>query len=195
MTSEDKSEVFDRHGVFADAAIGMLVELIRLETEPAASHAAKEIARRFSPLIRSYWYSKRCGEYDDFSQEVLTRLFVALPHLREAEAFPGLFRQIVVRAAADYWRRFQPLGEDVPEEELEEIADPAGDFSEELVTKLFVLSYLDKLPPRERQILWMLYYEDLDPVEIANLLSISQGAVRTTKVRALTRLREALKKM
>lgn len=195
MTLEDKSEVFERREVFAESALGMLVELVRFQVEPGASRAAKEIARRFSPLIRSFWHAKRCGEYEDFSQEVLTRLFVALPHLRDVDAFPGLLRQIVVTAAADYWRRYRDPGVDVTEEVLEEIADPSADFSEELISKLFVLSYLEKLPAREREVLRLLYYDDLDPEEIANLLTISAGAVRTTKVRALTRLRELLKKM
>lgn len=195
MTSDDKSEVSEAREGLADAALGSLVELLRLQSEPAASRSAVEIARRFSPLIRRFWRLNRCGDYEDFSQEVLTRLFVALPHLRTAAAFPGLFRQIVVGAAADYWRRHQPAGVDVPDEELKELPDPDADFTEALVTRLLVGSYLELLPSREREVLQLLYFADLDTSEAARILGITPGALRTTKVRALARLREAIRNM
>lgn len=196
MTSDDRSGVSDGSVPgLADATLGTLVELLRLRAEPAASHAASEIACRFSPLIRRFWRSNRCGDLEDFSQEVLTRLFVALPHLRSIDAFPGLFRQVVVGAAADYWRRQQPAVVDMSDEDLREIPDLTADFSEELITRLLVRSYLDLLPPREREVLVLLYLADMDVAEAAERLGITPGALRTTKVRALTRLRDALKKV
>jgi len=193
MTSDDTSAASDegRRGL-ADMPLGALVELLRLRSEPTASRAAAEVARRFSPLVRRFWRTNRCGDYDDFSQEVLTRLFVALPHLRSVDAFPGLFRQIVLATAADFWRRRHPPGVDVPEEQLHAIADPVADFSEALVTRLLVRSYLELLSRREREVLELLYFEDMDPADAAKVLGITAGALRTTKVRALTRLRDAL---
>jgi len=41
-------------------------------------------------------------------------------------------------------------------------------------------------------VLELLYFEDMDPADAAKVLGITAGALRTTKVRALTRLRDAL---
>lgn len=195
MSSDDRSGASELPHGLAEVALGALVELVRLQAEPAASRAAAELARRFSPLIRRYWRDKRCGDYEDFSQEVLTRLFAALPHLRKVAAFPGLFRQVVVGAAADHWRRHRPGEVDLPDAELEKIAAPDADFGEELVTRLLVRSHLELLPAREREVLRLLYFGDLDVAEAARVIGITPGAVRTTKVRALARLRDALGKM
>jgi len=195
MASGGRSGGSEAPGALTGAPLGSLVELIRLSAEPAASHAAQEVSRRFLPLLRKFWHANNCGEYDDFSQEVLTRLFAALPHLRVVEAFPGLFRQIVVTSAADFWRRQRPPGPEVSQEELESLPDPSADFSEELVTKLLVRSYLELLPSREREVVELLYFADLDPAEVAQMLGIAPGAVRTTKVRAIGRLRDAIRKM
>lgn len=195
MNFDAKSGDSDLRRGMADASLVTLVDLLRLQTEPLSSWAAAEIGRRFASLIRRFWRANRCGDYEDFSQEVLTRLFSALPRLRAADAFPGLFRQVVVGAAADYWRHRQPDVVDVPDEQFGEIPDPDADFGEELVTRLLVRSYLELLPSRERQVLLLLYFDDMDALEVANALGISAGAVRTTKVRALRRLREAITKM
>ena len=53
-------------------------------------------------------------------------------------------------------------------------------------------SYLELLSRREREVLELLYFEDMDPADAAKVLGITAGALRTTKVRALTRLRDAL---
>jgi len=48
------------------------------------------------------------------------------------------------------------------------------------------------LPPRQREVLVLRYYADLDPAEIAATLRISQGSVRATTSRGLATLARAL---
>lgn len=164
-----------------------IIALLKLGSgDPRSSAAAVEILRRFRPLLRKYWAWHRLGEFDDFVQETMVRLFVALPNLRSAEAFPGLFRRIVIGTATDTLRA--PRSETVDLAEVDE-ARLAIEFDESLSTGVVVRSYLEHLPQREREVLEMLFFDDIDPAEAAMRLSITEGAVRTTKSRALGRIR------
>lgn len=153
-----------------------------------ADEAIKEILRRFHPLLRKYWRWPRVGDYEDFLQEVMVRLFSALPHLRDPDAFPGLLRSIVLATSADLLRRKSAETVDITD-----VAERfAVEFDESTATPLVVRSYLELLPPREREVLYLSFFADLDPAEIAKSLGLSAGAVRMTKSRALARLRTLL---
>jgi len=194
MTSDAKSEAIEERLRLDAASLSSLVAMLRLQIEPTSSIAAVEISRRFSPLIHGFWIRHRCGEFNDFHQEVLARLFSALPKLQVDEAFPGLFKQIVLATAGDYWRKEKNhLNEsDISEDEIQAVPDPRKDFTEELATKLFVRSFLDRLPVRERLVLRLLFLHELDIQEVAKKLEITPGAVRMTKARAFERLRHMM---
>jgi RNA polymerase sigma factor (sigma-70 family) len=55
-----------------------------------------------------------------------------------------------------------------------------------------VLSAVSRLSVRQRAVVFLTYWEDLDPVAIAQLLDISDGAVRSHLARGKSRLKEAL---
>jgi RNA polymerase sigma factor (sigma-70 family) len=48
---------------------------------------------------------------------------------------------------------------------------------------------LSKLPPRQRAVLVLRYYEQLTDAEIADVLGVSRGTVRSQASRALDKLR------
>ncbi|MFO0954030.1 MAG: sigma-70 family RNA polymerase sigma factor [Isosphaeraceae bacterium] len=58
--------------------------------------------------------------------------------------------------------------------------------------RLLVRAALEQLPPRDREVLVLLYMEDLSAVEIAVVLDMTEGAVRVRHLRALDRLRRLL---
>src|SRR5262249_54253574 len=58
--------------------------------------------------------------------------------------------------------------------------------------RLRVRAALEQLPPRDREVLVLLYMEDLSAVEIAATLGMTEGAVRTRHLRALERLRRLM---
>lgn len=169
-----------------------LVSQLRLGHEPNASSAAVEIGRLFSPLIRKYWRDQHCGEYADFFQDVMVRLLRALPQLREYNAFPGLFRRIVITAAADYWRTQGQHDKNVVDIDIESLE---RSFDDDLSTPVLIRTYLDWLPPREKEVIEMIFMQDLDVEEIAKMLVVSAGSVRMTKARGLQRLRSLIQKV
>ena len=82
-------------------------------------------------------------------------------------------------------------GEDhgIAAEELEGALDPE---IESIGDREAIKSALSQLPPRERVIIVMRYYQDLSQTEIAHRLGISQMHVSRLQHRALNRLKQAL---
>jgi len=68
----------------------------------------------------------------------------------------------------------------------EDAEDPRAD------VRVDVRSALAGLPERERELLFMAYWEDLTQEEIAAVLGITAGALRVRLTRARSRLRDAL---
>lgn len=54
---------------------------------------------------------------------------------------------------------------------------------------------INKLPPRQRELIFLRYYNDLSPREIADMLSISYRAVVNTLYKAMVSLREDKSKL
>jgi len=168
-----------------------LVAGLRQADAAAASPYAAEIIRRFEPLLRrawSQWGSPQ--DYRDFVQEVFLHLFGGLPCLRDTRAFPGYLRRVVQSVAVSRLRsRRRADSENDPLPDPDTLVDR---FDERLMAAVFVRSYLEELPPREREVARLTYLEESSAEDIAVRLALSASAVRATKSRATRRLREIL---
>lgn len=164
------------------------------------SEATQEILRRFEPLLRKYF--RRIGErpdtYRDFVQDVVLRLLLALPKLRNPDAFAGLMRRIVVGAAADAVRKRTRESARADVELLEQqsheqqIRELAAVFDCGFSTALVVRASQEELPPRERQVIDLLIVQGLELSEAAQRLGMSHATIRMIKSRAVKRLRRIL---
>lgn len=190
MTIEEEHTKVDlRLTDAAQAKLSQILIWLRSGEEPAASNAASELARRFQPLMRRFWREHAGGAYEDFVQEVLLRLFRAFRRDTDVQALPGLLKRIVVGVAADYWRS------QAKHELGREQFDPAEldiAFQEEIAPAVAMSVLTDNLSPREREVVEMSFVADMDTVNIASALGVSEGAVRMTRARALRRLRKLL---
>jgi RNA polymerase sigma-70 factor (sigma-E family) len=97
-------------------------------------------------------------------------------------------RQILVNASVDRWRRLRrrpetPLAGPGP--------DPAAaDTVAAVADRDLLLRGLAALPPRQRAVLVLRYYEDLTEAQTATMLGCSVGTVKSQAARAIERLRE-----
>ena len=97
-------------------------------------------------------------------------------------------RRILANAANDRWRRAVRR----PERPLDSrhadlvVADQADTVAE----RDFLIRALAGLPPRQRTVLVLRYYNDLSEAEIADVLGCSVGTVKSQASRGLARLRE-----
>ena len=98
-------------------------------------------------------------------------------------------RRILANAANDRWRRAarrpeRPLGPG-------EAGPVAQDQADVVAERDFLIRALAGLPPRQRTVLVLRYYNDLSEAEIADALGCSAGTVKSQASRGLARLREA----
>jgi RNA polymerase sigma-70 factor (sigma-E family) len=98
-------------------------------------------------------------------------------------------RQMLVNASVDRWRRLRRH----PETPLAVTgADPAAaDTAAVVADRDLLLRGLAALPPRQRAVLVLRYFEDLSEAQTAVLLRCSVGTVKSQAARGLARLRDS----
>jgi RNA polymerase sigma-70 factor (sigma-E family) len=144
------------------------------------------VAERGDRLLRTAALlagSREAGE--DLLQSALERL---LRNRRRIDGDPEAYvRRTLYNLAVDGWRR-QRLWQ--RKAALAEPGPPA-DLTAAVDLRDAVVRMLVQLPPRQRAILVLRYFEDLSEAETARALSCSVGAVKSATSRGLARLRES----
>jgi RNA polymerase sigma-70 factor, ECF subfamily len=154
--------------------------------------ALEELYRRYAP--RLYGFGVRVLGSRDLAEELVQETFVRL--WRTAASFDhgrgsvGAFLFTIARnIAVDLWRRpssrpFDP--------EPDEVAEPGGDPVDAVVTVLAVRDAMRDLSPAHREVLELTYRGGLKQTEIADVLGLPLGTVKTRTYYALRALRLAL---
>jgi RNA polymerase sigma-70 factor (sigma-E family) len=124
---------------------------------------------------------------DDLVQEALAKAYVKWSRVAAADR-PDLYvRRILVNINNSWWRRRSSRDLTVAQ-----VADSAGgsDIGTDAAERDLLWRLVVRLPPRQRAVVVLRYYEDLDDVSIAEILSCSAVTVRTTALRGLATLRD-----
>ncbi|MFC7587901.1 SigE family RNA polymerase sigma factor [Nonomuraea antimicrobica] len=155
-----------------------------MEPDP---HFAEFVAERGDALLR-YGYVLAGNPHDaaDLVQEALLKLRAAWPRLRRKENAESYARTTMARLHIAAWRlrRRERLVWDLPELEHH---DQVPDGDEQRMWQAVA-----GLPRKQRAVLVLRYYEQLADAEIAAVLGISSGTVRSQAARALDKLRTAI---
>ena len=124
---------------------------------------------------------------EDLVQTALAKTYLRWHRLREPAAAEAYVRRVMVTTLIR-WRRRRWLGE-IPAAELPEHAGQdaygAADTRDLLRTALL------RLPPPQRAVLVLRYYEDMSEDEAARVLGCSRGTVKSRTSRALAALRRS----
>jgi RNA polymerase sigma-70 factor (sigma-E family) len=143
---------------------------------------ARFAAERGDALLR-YGYLLTGNPHDaaDLVQEGLVRLRGAWPRVRSKRDPEAYVRTTMTRLRVNTWRlrRRERSHADLPEHP---VFDSAYDDS--------VWRALGTLPARQRAVLVLRYYEGLPDAEIAEIMGISRGTVRSQAARAIEKLRQ-----
>lgn len=121
----------------------------------------------------------------DLVQTSLAKLYLAWDRLDDREHVDGYARRVLVNEHRSGWRRPWRRREVVAAVLPEEGALPALYDG----TRAAVWAFVATLPPRQRAVLVLRYYEDLTEAETADVLGISVGTVKSQASRALAALR------
>ena len=92
-------------------------------------------------------------------------------------------RAVLVNSFTSWWRRRS--SSEVPTEKLPETASPTHGVEE----RDLLWQALGRLPRRQQAVVVLRYYEDLSEAEIAAVLGISRGTVKSQCSKALAHLR------
>ncbi|MFI6602977.1 SigE family RNA polymerase sigma factor [Nonomuraea sp. NPDC050536] len=139
------------------------------------------VRARGSALLRyGYVLTGNPDDAADLVQEALLKLSDAWRRVRNKDNPEAYVRTIMARQHISWWRRRrrEHLTDDVPEGFYVD-SHASGELWNALRT----------LPRRQRAVLVLRYYEDLADQEIAEILGVSRGTVRSQAFRALAALR------
>ncbi|MFC6884511.1 MULTISPECIES: SigE family RNA polymerase sigma factor [Actinomadura] len=131
-----------------------------------------------------------CGDRhlaEDLVQTTLGKLYVSWRRVQRADN-PGAYaRAVLMRTYLSHMRKHS--SKETPWQRLPDRAAAGG---ADQALRVTLLDGLARLPPQDRAVLVLRYWEDLSVEDVASTLRLSNGAVRNRSMRALGRLREAL---
>jgi RNA polymerase sigma-70 factor (sigma-E family) len=121
----------------------------------------------------------------DLTQTTLTKLYVSWRKVSQADNPSAYAQKVLFRAYLDHRRRRSST--ETATAEFAEIAEAA---SPDL--RLTMLEALAQLPPRDRAIVVLRYFEDYSVDQTADVLNIPATVVKSQTKRSLLRLRDLL---
>ncbi|WP_127498951.1 SigE family RNA polymerase sigma factor [Actinoplanes solisilvae] len=122
---------------------------------------------------------------EDLVQDALAKAYARWGRISKLEQ-PDLYvRRVLVNAHHSWWRRRSSHELSV----LTVAEQPEPDAAHEVVERDALWRLVRELPAKQRTVIVLRYYEDLDDATIAGILDCSAGTVRTHAKRALDALR------
>ena len=161
------------------------VQRLRPDTFEAFAHARTPHLFRFAWLL--------CGhqaEAEDLVQETLTKVYVRVSKRLSAPLdHPATYAQTVLARTFISARR-RPSSTEMPYADLPDgsIDDHTGASD----AKVVLHRALGDLRPVDRAVVVLRYLDDLSVEQVAQILGLTPGAVRSRSTRALARLREGV---
>lgn len=134
----------------------------------------------------------------DTAQEAFVRAWLALPTFRQDSRFRTWLYRIVINLSINRMPRLRRELNDLTHDEMADIPEPAASSLDpltrlELQEQRTLLHHeIDRLPEQYRLLVSLRYQHELSYDEIAAMLGLPVGTVKTGLFRAKARLREAL---
>lgn len=124
----------------------------------------------------------------DLVQDALERTMLAWERVENQGDPEGYVRRIMVNRNISIWRRRrrETLVLDIPEDAGQRWS---GVRDQPVVRDLALWDRIRALPPRQRTVIVLRYYEDLSEAQIATVMGSSVGTVKSQASRALASLR------
>ena len=144
------------------------------------------VAARSAQLRRVAFLIVRDWQHaEDVVQTAFVNLYLAWPRVRKADAINAYARRAVVNASISWTRKARP---EVPSDAVVHNRpgdEPAGRDDD-------LMDALRQLTPSQAAVVALRYLEDLSVADVADMLGVSEGTVKSQCSRALAHLRRLL---
>ena len=150
-------------------------------------HAFREFvrARRHALLRTAYLLTGNLADAEDLVQSALAKTYLAWHRIVDRGAVDSYVRRAMVNTQISWWRRRRL--EEFPTDEIPDQATVDYPVSTDVQDSL--RQAIDRLPQRMRAAVMLRYYEDMTEAEVAEVLGVSVGTVKSTVSRAVAKLR------
>jgi RNA polymerase sigma-70 factor (sigma-E family) len=156
---------------------------------PATAQFSSYVRDRGPALLRTARsLTANPSDAEDLLQTALTKTYLAWDRIDDHAALDGYVRRTLVNTRTSQWRRRRV--DEFATDELPESVVIGPDAAEQQAERDALLRAIAKLPPRQRAMVVLRYYEDMSEVQTAETLGVSVGTVKSTVSRALGKLRD-----
>ena len=142
-------------------------------------------ARSRSLLRTAYLLTGNLADAEDLLQSALAKTYLAWDRIEDRGALDGYVRRAMVNTHISWWRRRRV--EEYPTDEIPDQAVADHSVRSDLAESL--KGAIDRLPDRMRAAVMLRFYEDMTEAEVAEVLGVSLGTVKSTVSRAVAKLR------
>ena len=141
--------------------------------------------RRRSLLHAAYLLTGNLADAEDLVQSALAKTYQAWERIEDRKALDGYVRRAMVNTHISWWRQRK-----LTEYPTDDIPDqPVADSSAVSDSYDSLRRAIDRLPQRMRAAVMLRFFEDMTEAEVADVLGISPGTVKSTVSRAVAKLR------
>ena len=121
---------------------------------------------------------------EDAAQTALVKTYAAWSRIQGDDPY-AYARKVLANHVTDQWRRpiRERTGEQIPDRPV------PRDMAEDVARQQWLLAALSALTDRERIVIVMRHYFDMTEVEVASVLNLAVGSVKSLNFRALRKLR------
>ncbi|GAA2484904.1 SigE family RNA polymerase sigma factor [Streptomyces longisporus] len=129
-------------------------------------------------------------EAQDLLQTALLRTYRRWDRIADKQLADAYLRRVMINTRTEWWRarKLQQLPvELVPDASVE-------DSTEQHADRALLMDIMRVLPPQQRSVVVLRYWERMSTKETASALGMAPGTVKSTLYRSLARLREELQR-
>jgi RNA polymerase sigma-70 factor (sigma-E family) len=151
------------------------------------------VAAAWPRLFRTaYALTGDVASADELLQTTLVKVYLHWRTVVRAGSPDAYVRRVMYNQAASVWRTRLRRPEVLAAEPRTDLAQTGAALDDEFVTSDELWQLVHGLPVRQRAVIVLRYYEDLSEREIADVLGMAAGTVKSLSSAAMTKLRERL---
>lgn len=170
--------------------VAMVVRPLFDATSDLAGTGFADMVHRYQSMVFSiaqHFLADRAAA-EELAQDVFLQLHTALPGMKSEEHVKFWLRKVTAHRCIDQRRRRKP-----PHVSLDEAPEPrAVAHAEDLLLSKKLRQMVASLPEKARLVVILRYQEDMPPEDIAAVLAMPVGTVKSQLQRSLALLRDKL---